>query len=69
MDSTIKDNINTAVDWISENEMEQAAVCVVLALVATVSRSHEIYGFDNPGRRLHDFLSAVSAQIASEEGQ
>tara|TARA_R100000152_G_C6567981_1_gene36340 strand:- start:207 stop:413 length:207 start_codon:yes stop_codon:yes gene_type:complete len=68
MDSTIKDNINAAVDWINENEMEQAAFCVVLALVATLSRSHEIYGFDNPARRLHDFLSAVSAEIASGEG-
>ena len=61
---TIKDNLECAVDWINENEMEQAAKCVSQALLGTLTHSYEIYGFDNPEQRLWDFLRAVSAEIA-----
>ena len=59
---TIKDNLECAVDWINENEMDQAAKCVVQALLGTLTHSHEIYGFDNPEQRSREFLTSVASE-------
>jgi hypothetical protein len=60
---TIKDNLECAVSWINENEMEQAAKCVLQVLLETFEYSHDVYGFDNPDKRSREFLTSVASEV------